>query len=608
MNPQGNGEPSLQLRMLLAVVLTIVVVLLWAKYFLPPGPQPPAASHPPSTNLPAQTAAPQGRPEATAGAVNAAAQVKAAPTVDTQERTIVVENALYRVEFSNRGAVVKSWKLKKYYDDAKPPQILDLVHPDAARQTGGWPFSLVLEDPHLEMHANTALYSATTVNLARESRGPAREAGAAPSAGAKSAAVESATAELQAPAQLSFEWSDGRTVVTKTFTFDHSYVVQAQLSVQQNGQPLAAGLAWRGGFGDLTVANPIPVEQVTVFYDAGGKLTVLPHKNLKPAEELAPNAWAGGNAYAGIEDRYFAAAFLPGSGAPPGGLAVRYWKLFRDVQTEGKTAQEPVAEVAVGTGGPGADNLRVYVGPKDYDDLKSMNPPLQDLVQFGYLELIAAPLFHVLKWMHTYIPNWGWAIVAMTLAINMVLFPLKVKSYRSMQRMQKVAPEIKQIQARYKKYSLRDPRKAEMNKEVMAVYQREGINPAGGCLPMVLQMPIWFGLYRMLGVTIELRHAPWFGWIRDLSAKDPYYILPVVMGVTFYLTQKMTPMTTTDPSQQAMMKFMPLMFAGMFIVLPVSSGLVLYILTSNLVGMGQQWYLNRTHPLTASPPPRGKRK
>jgi YidC/Oxa1 family membrane protein insertase len=155
---------------------------------------------------------------------------------------------------------------------------------------------------------------------------------------------------------------------------------------------------------------------------------------------------------------------------------------------------------------------------------------------------------------------------------------------------------------------MRDPRKAEMNKEVMAVYQRERINPMGGCLPMLLQMPIWFGLYRMLGVTIELRHAPWLGWIRDLSARDQYYILPVLMAVTMYAMQKMTPTTAvTDPAQQRMMTLMPLMMGGMFVVFPVSSGLVLYILSSNLVGMAQQWYLNRTAPADAKPT-RGKKK
>jgi YidC/Oxa1 family membrane protein insertase len=146
---------------------------------------------------------------------------------------------------------------------------------------------------------------------------------------------------------------------------------------------------------------------------------------------------------------------------------------------------------------------------------------------------------------------------------------------------------------------MRDPRKAEMNKEIMAVYSREGINPAGGCLPMFLQMPIWFALYRMLGTTIELRHAPWFGWIHDLSAPDPYRILPVIMGVSMYIMQRMTPMPATDPAQQSMMKIMPIMFAGMFIVFPVSSGLVVYILTSNLVGIAQQLHLNRHQPAPA---------
>jgi YidC/Oxa1 family membrane protein insertase len=156
---------------------------------------------------------------------------------------------------------------------------------------------------------------------------------------------------------------------------------------------------------------------------------------------------------------------------------------------------------------------------------------------------------------------------------------------------------VRAIQDRYKKYSMRDPRKAKMNEEVMAVYSREGINPLGGCLPMALQMPIWYGLYRMLTVTIELRHAPWIGWLHDLSARDPYYILPILMAVTMYIAQKMTPTPATDASQQRMMALMPIMFGGMFIVFPVASGLVLYILTSNLVNMAQQWFLNRTAPM-----------
>ena len=187
--------------------------------------------------------------------------------------------------------------------------------------------------------------------------------------------------------------------------------------------------------------------------------------------------------------------------------------------------------MAAGVATPGPLDLRVYVGPKSIDGLKAVRPPLNSLVQFGWWGFIAEPLFYSPDVApSTTCRNYGWAIVLITIAINMVMFPLKVKSMRAMQKMQKVAPEVKAIQERYKKYSMRDPRKAEMNKEVMAVYSREGINPLGSCWPTLIQMPIWFGLYRMLANTIELRHAPWFGWIHDLSAHDPYFILPVGDG------------------------------------------------------------------------------
>jgi YidC/Oxa1 family membrane protein insertase len=243
----------------------------------------------------------------------------------------------------------------------------------------------------------------------------------------------------------------------------------------------------------------------------------------------------------------------------------------------------------------------MYVGPKSIDGLKATHPPLNSLVQFGWWGFIAEPLFYSLMWLHKYVSNYGWAIVLITIAINMVMFPLKVKSMRAMQKMQKVAPEVKAIQEKYKKYSMRDPRKAEMNKEVMAVYSREGINPLGSCWPTLIQMPIWFGLYRMLANTIELRHTPWFGWIHDLSAHDPYFILPVVMAISMYFMQKMTPTPGMDPAQAKMMAITPLIFGGMFALYP--SGLSVYILTSNIVGIGQQWYLYRTAP----PPPKPSR-
>ena len=283
-------------------------------------------------------------------------------------------------------------------------------------------------------------------------------------------------------------------------------------------------------------------------------------------------------------------------------LTLTGWTFQHDTPTaDGKTETEMVPEMAAGIATPGPLDLRVYVGPKSIDGLKAVRPPLNSLVQFGWWGFIAEPLFYGLRWLYHYVPNYGWAIVLITIAINMVMFPLKVKSMRAMQKMQKVAPEIKSIQERYKKYSMRDPRKAEMNKEVMAVYSREGINPLGSCWPTLIQMPIWFGLYRMLANTIELRHAPWIGWIHDLSARDPYYILPVVMAVSMYFMQKMTPTPGMDPAQAKMMALTPLIFGGMFALSP--SGLALYILSSNMIGIGQQWYLYRTAP----PPPKPSR-
>ena len=598
--PEKKKELSSELRILIASILSMVVILLWAKFFatkptanLPPA-NTPAVTGPASTNTgttrqpptsPSSTKSGAPWPLASEGATRAAAMP---PKADTQERTIVVENALYRVEISNRGGVVKSWQLKKYKDDAKPQRVLDVVHPEAAAEVGGWPFALVFDDQQLASAANSALYVA----------GIAEQDGRM---GATAHYAALSGNSLEAPAELQLTWSDGHLEVTKRFRFDHSYVVRVETSVKLNGTPMRAGLAWLGGFGDLTVQNPAPVETVTTFYSESEKLTDLPYKKLEGPDKWGPGVWMGGKDYTGIADRYFVAAFLPANGAASGSLETRYWKVSHTAKAEGKDVQEPVVQVATATASQPLA-LRVYVGPKDYDELKSMNPPLKALVNFGWLEIIADPLFHGLKWIHKYVPNWGWSIVILTLVINMLLFPLRVSGYKTTLKMQRVAPEIKQIQDKYKKYKMNDPRKAEMNKEVMAIYSREGINPVGGCVPQLLQMPIWFGLYRALQGTIELRHAPWFGWITDLSAKDPYYILPVLMGVSMYLASKMTPMTATDPQQQAMMKFMPIGMAGMFMIIPYPSGLAVYILTSGVVGVVQQWYLNRKHPLT----PQGK--
>jgi YidC/Oxa1 family membrane protein insertase len=581
---QQKDKFTPELRILVASLLSMAIMLVWIKYF---GPKPPVNQPQPkkaAISAKAQTTAEATKPDRHSAAPSSASGAKTTPSAtpaatpstaksDTQERTFVVASDLYRVEISNRGGVVKSWQLKKYTDDAKPPRILDVVHPQASQQINAWPFAIVLDDEQLQNAANAGLYQVTTTT--QDVLG---------------------SSEVVAPTDVTFSWSDGHLEVTKHFHFDQSYTAHVDVAATLDGKPITAGVAWLGGFGDVTVANPANWDSVQTYYSEGGKISSFLPKKLDAIDKWGNGIWQGDKDFTGLEDRYFTVAFLPSSGAAPGTLETRYWKTSETTQVAGQETQVPVSEVATATAGT-STALRVFVGPKDYDDLKKMNPPLHGLVNFGWMEFIADPLFHGLKWLHRYIPNWGWAIVVLTLIINMLLFPLRISSYRTTLKMQRVGPEIKSIQDKYKKYTMRDPRKAEMNKEVMAVYQREGINPVGGCFQMFLQMPIWFGLNTALRYAIEMRHARWFGWITDLSARDPYYILPAAMGLSMYLVSKMTPMTSTDPQQQMMMKIMPVTMAGIFMISPISSGLAVYILTSSVVGIGQQWYLNRTHPV-----------
>jgi YidC/Oxa1 family membrane protein insertase len=580
-----------QTRAIIAAALSLIVIIGWS-YFLKPtlpsssdntvqvasGANSSTSATPGAQNAPAGGAA----TPATAVSVSAAKAAPATPAeADSAERTLVVESDVYRVVFSNRGAVVRSWLLKKYSDEATPPRTLDLVHNDAAQQTDSWPFSLQVSDSRIEVAANHALYLATST--------------------CDPAASSSASAPtIVAPAEVDFHWSDGQLAVTKKLKFDNSYIVQVETSVTNNGQPVTHSIAWRGGFGDETAFRAALA--TTVFTDQGGKINALATKNLGNASQHGQYATQPGTfTAAGIQDLYFAAAFLPQTPPPGQPIIDTLTVATRQIQHSipGTSTPEVLPEVAAGSTDSGPLALRAFIGPKDLDTLKAVQPPLGGLVQFGWAAFIAEPLFYALRWVHRYIPNYGWAIVLVTVFINMLLYPLKVKSWRSMQKMQKVGPEVRSIQDRYKKYSMRDPRKADMNKEVMAVYSREGINPMGSCLPQLAQFPIWIGLYRMLTVTIELRHAPWILWIHDLSGRDPHFILTIAMAGLMYVTQKMTPMPSTDPSQQRMMALMPLIFGGMFIMVPVSAGLVLYIFTQQVVAIAQQWHLNRTSPLKA---------
>jgi YidC/Oxa1 family membrane protein insertase len=236
----------------------------------------------------------------------------------------------------------------------------------------------------------------------------------------------------------------------------------------------------------------------------------------------------------------------------------------------------------IASGGQGDWRTQFYAGPKDQKRLEEIAPNLNLTVDYGFLWWLAVPLFYVLDWLYAFAGNWGVAIILLTVLVKIVLYPLSAASYKSMANMRRVAPQMKRLQERYA-----DDRQ-KLSQEMMNLYKKEQVNPLGGCLPMLLPMPIFIALYWVLFESVELRQAPFFLWINDLAAMDPYFILPLLMGGSMYLTQLLSP-AVGDPMQVRMMKMMPIMFTVLFLFFP--AGLVLYWLVNNVLGVAQQWYV-----------------
>jgi len=237
--------------------------------------------------------------------------------------------------------------------------------------------------------------------------------------------------------------------------------------------------------------------------------------------------------------------------------------------------------------GTEAFTLHGYIGPKESKVLAAINPRLTEVIEYGMLTVISKPLFKLLDWLHTYVGNWGWAIVLVTLLLKLLLFPLSYKGMMSMNKLKDLAPQMKEIKEKYSK----DPQK--MNMKMMEMYKKEGANPMGGCLPMILQIPIFFAIYRVLLNSVELQGAEWILWINDLSLKDPIFVLPLLMGASMWYQQKLTPNTMTDPMQQKIFQFLPVVMTLFFLTFP--AGLVLYWLTNNLFSIGQQLVINNAY-------------
>ena len=545
-------------RLLLVFALTFLVIILFQalaeEVFAAAGLHARAGSgaalQPPRAN--------PGAPESAVAQPASGASKQAAAEAET-----VIENDLYRITFTNRGAQVKSWILKKYQDDHGKP--LELV--SRAAEKYGYPLSLWTYDEALRNKINSALY------------------------------VASGSGNLTAPAQVSFEYADQDLTVRKHFSFDQTYLVHVETSVLQKGNVMAAFPAWPAGFGDQQ--SPASYAASRIEHQYNDKTERLDIKKISGGATVpGPFNWAG------VVDQYFAAVFLPDDIQNAAMVTLRHqMDVPKDPRNPkpGETVKADVLGVGVGNL-RGASVQRLYVGPKSLGVLESVPVPtvnaapqdLRALVNFGFFGVIARPLFLWLKWTYEkVIHNWGWAIAIQTLIINLALLPLRISSMKSALKMQKVAPQIKAIQEKYKKYSMRDPRKQEMNQEVSALYKAEGVNPVGGCLPMVIQMPFLFAYYSMLGAALDLRQAPWL-WIRDLSSPRPVAsMLPIGIIITMLLTQRMTPQPGMDPAQQKMMTFMMPLMLGV-ISWNLAAGLCLYWSEGNLIAMAQQAVMNRT--------------
>ncbi|HUT07778.1 MAG TPA: membrane protein insertase YidC [Candidatus Latescibacteria bacterium] len=537
-------------RLIFAIVLSFLV-LMGYQYFISKTNKPVV---PPVEDLSATPAAPlpgtagavqQSRADAPAEAKPAPAEAVPAPDLGAvagqAETDVVVETSLFKAVWTNKGGVLKSWKLKNYKNSQK--EDLDLV-PALAGEIGRFPFSLGLDDTALAALLNSSLFEASQTSLDLR---------------------DGASGELR------FVFSDGAAVqAEKTFRFTGGeYALETEIRVWKDGQPVSPSVLWGPG-----ISNPTPAELKKSFSAitgsavyTGGKVVRMLERKYK-AEQSAYNFvdWAA------YEDNYFVALFVL---QPQKGQAA-FLK---------ETAGQVPAYFIYVTG-----PRRAYIGPKETEALKAFGSEAKKVISFGMFGSIAEILLVVVRFFHKLFPNWGVAIILLTVVIKIIFFPLTYSSTKSMVKMADLQPKVKAIRAKYKKAKSDIAQRRLMNEEMMKLYKEHGVNPAGGCLPMLIQLPVFWGVFRMLVVSVEFRHAPFAFWIQDLSVADPYYVTPVLMGITQFISQKMTP-TSADPSQAKMMLIMPFVMTIFFI--NFQSGLVLYWLTTNVLQIGQQAIMNR---------------
>ncbi len=535
-------------RLIVAIVLSFLVLVLYQAIFMKNKPMPKAEAPPPAP-LQAEKKAPgaeeQGSTVATVPApqeLGKEAQLAKYEEVSAQAETqVIVETSLYTAVWSNRGASLRSWKLKKHRNEQK--QDLELVSSRAA-EVGRYPFFLEAQDAGLEQVANTSLFvpSVSRLSLRDGEKG-----------------------------EVKFEYSDRNNIkIAKVFVFTGgTYAFDVSVSFSKDGRKIDPGLVWGPGIGD-----PLLQGKKQQFGGGSGVAVLAADKVYRVNERKFKSESSAFNFadWAAYEDNYMAAIFV----TPAQQGSALFERLGED--------KNFFYFLSVSL----AD--KVFIGPKEYDRLRGFGYSAKKLINFGFFGIITEALLVSIKFIHKSVPNWGFSIIVLTLIIKILFFPLTYSSTRSMARMQELQPKIKALRAKYKKAKQDISQRRQMNEEMMKLYKEHGINPAGGCLPMLIQIPVFWGFFRLLVVAVELRQSPFILWIKDLTVHDPYYVTPVLMGVTQFISQKMTP-TTADPAQAKMMLIMPGVMTIFF--MNFQAGLVLYWLTNNVLQIGQQYIMNR---------------
>ncbi len=570
--PGGSGGGGKDFRSLITFTILALALLLAFQYFKPkqdaPAPTTPTQqqSSPPAASTPA--------PSGDDAPLESSAAATPAVTATAESET-TVENELYRIVFTNRGAQVKHWILKKYTDTAGKP--LDLVQPQLAERFG-LPLSFFTYEPALSTRLNQSLYE------------------------------PSATGRLLAPGTLTFHYSQHGLDAVKIFRFDSSYVIGVETQVRRNGAPVRALVQWPAGLGDMEEFLPSSATRSTILTQAQIITSLNDKQDTTNASKVSGNATSDQPYdYAALSDLYFAAAFLPET--PARATLVTFHNSV-DVASDlsnPNSQKKPDSVVGLAMGDTaGVTRLRLFAGPKQTDILKTVHaagaegkfdgPTLEPLIQYGMWTILAKPLYLALRWLHNLLGagaySWGWAIIIVTLVFNLALLPTRFMMMKSSLKMMRIQPKVEAIKKRYAHLKMNDPKKTEMNAEMMALYKTEGVNMYGGCLPLVLQMPLFFAYYRVLLYAVELRQAHWF-WLTDLSAPDPLHILPVLIILTMFLVQFITPSPGMDPTQRRMMAIVMPIFMG-FILWHYASGLALYWITGNIINLAIQVGINQS--------------